>query len=233
MSPLPQGARENVSCAEHTEKNLFSYLPIHLFTFKKAAFTLAEVLITLGIIGVVAALTLPTLIANHQKQTYVAGLKKAYANIQNAFAKMAYDEDVTEWSQTFCFSTDWNEVHEECFNRFKNQFNVVNKGGVWDFFDANGMVYDDRLNFVTSDGVRYLFGCMIPMHIYVDVNGDKAPNKMGRDIFVFSIEPDKNKVLPVGIDDYQTNCTIANINSDSWSARSCTAKVLIEGKMDY
>ena len=67
----------NVLCAKHTEKNLFSYLPIHLFTFKKAAFTLTEVLITLGIIGVVAALTLPTLISNHKKQTYVNQLKKA------------------------------------------------------------------------------------------------------------------------------------------------------------
>ena len=44
---------------------------------KQTAFTLAEVLITLGIIGVVAAMTLPSLIANHQKQVYVTGLKKA------------------------------------------------------------------------------------------------------------------------------------------------------------
>lgn len=42
----------------------------------KNAFTLAEVLITLGIIGVVAAMTLPTLIANYQKQVYANGLKK-------------------------------------------------------------------------------------------------------------------------------------------------------------
>ena len=40
-------------------------------------FTLAEVLITLGIIGVVAALTLPSLITNYQKKQIVAQLKKA------------------------------------------------------------------------------------------------------------------------------------------------------------
>ena len=58
--------------------------------FKKfKAFTLAEVLITLGIIGVVAALTLPTLIQNHQKQVYVTQLKKAYSTINNAYNKMA------------------------------------------------------------------------------------------------------------------------------------------------
>ena len=39
-------------------------------SLKRPAFTLAEVLITLGIIGVVAALTLPTLISNYKKQTY-------------------------------------------------------------------------------------------------------------------------------------------------------------------
>ena len=47
------------------------------------AFTLAEVLITLGIIGVVAALTLPTLISNYKKQTYVTGLQKAYSVLNN------------------------------------------------------------------------------------------------------------------------------------------------------
>lgn len=43
---------------------------------KKFAFTLAEVLITLGIIGVVAALTMPSLIQNHKKQTTLSKLKK-------------------------------------------------------------------------------------------------------------------------------------------------------------
>ena len=51
----------------------------------KAAFTLAEVLITLGIIGVVAAMTLPVLIQKHQKKVTVTKLKKAYTTIANAF----------------------------------------------------------------------------------------------------------------------------------------------------
>ncbi len=46
---------------------------------KRTAFTLAEVLITLGIIGVVAAMTMPTVIAKHQKQVTVNKLKKAYS----------------------------------------------------------------------------------------------------------------------------------------------------------
>ena len=51
---------------------------LRLFLRRLAAFTLAEVLITLGIIGVVAALTLPSLIENHKKQVIVSRLNKVY-----------------------------------------------------------------------------------------------------------------------------------------------------------
>ncbi|MEE3349891.1 MAG: type II secretion system protein [Candidatus Gastranaerophilaceae bacterium] len=57
------------------------------------AFTLAEVLITLGIIGVVAAMTLPTLIQNHQKAQTVSQLKKSYAVIQQAVELIRADYD--------------------------------------------------------------------------------------------------------------------------------------------
>lgn len=43
---------------------------MHHHFYKKNGFTLAEVLITLGIIGVVAALTMPTLIANIQQEIF-------------------------------------------------------------------------------------------------------------------------------------------------------------------
>ena len=53
----------------------------------KKGFTLAEVLITLGIIGVVAAMTLPTLIKNYQKQVWAISAKKSYAVVSNMFQK--------------------------------------------------------------------------------------------------------------------------------------------------
>ena len=48
------------------------------------AFTLAEVLIALVIIGIIAALTVPTLMHKVEKQGYVSGLKKAYSILNNA-----------------------------------------------------------------------------------------------------------------------------------------------------
>ena len=50
----------------------------------KAGFTLAEVLITLGIIGIVAAMTIPGLIAKHQKIVTATQLKKAYTTLAQA-----------------------------------------------------------------------------------------------------------------------------------------------------
>ena len=65
-------------------KHLFPYSPINLFTFKKAAFTLAEVLITLGIIGIVAAMTIPTLIADYQEKVLVTKVKQGHSLLMNA-----------------------------------------------------------------------------------------------------------------------------------------------------
>ena len=65
----------------------------------KAAFTLAEVLITLGIIGIVAAMTLPTLIVNHRKQVALTKIKHTYNILSNALerAKVDYDTEVNSW----------------------------------------------------------------------------------------------------------------------------------------
>ena len=66
--------------------NLFSYSPR-----KRCAFTLAEVLITLGVIGVVAAMTLPSLIADYKEKELVTRAKRSYSVIMNAIN--AYNAD--------------------------------------------------------------------------------------------------------------------------------------------
>ena len=58
----------------------------------KKAFTLAEVLITLGIIGVVAALTMPALIAKYKEKETIVRLKKAYSMMSQAY-QLAINEN--------------------------------------------------------------------------------------------------------------------------------------------
>lgn len=54
-------------------------------------FTLAEVLITLTIVGIIASMTIPSLTIGHQKQVYVHKLKKTYTTLSNAYKKLVFD----------------------------------------------------------------------------------------------------------------------------------------------
>ena len=56
-------------------------------------FTLAEVLVTLGIIGVVSALTVPTLMQNYQKKSYVTQLHKVYNELNQALLQYQTDRN--------------------------------------------------------------------------------------------------------------------------------------------
>ena len=87
---------------------------------KKAAFTLAEVLITLGIIGVVAAMTLPTLISNYKDQELVTRTKKAYSVIEQA-ALMAQQDLGQPGDMTSIF--DPTKTSEEVTKNFSKYFN--------------------------------------------------------------------------------------------------------------
>ncbi len=67
------------------------------------AFTLAEVLITLGIIGIVAAMTIPTLVADYQKKQYITALQKEYNQFSQGLKLYMADQGATELGQTDLF----------------------------------------------------------------------------------------------------------------------------------
>ena len=96
---------DSFATAQNDYNNSFTDKLFSLFTFHfsleqavnnqnhKVAFTLAEVLITLGIIGVVAALTLPSLIANYREKELITRTKRVYSNIYNATIMAQKDND--------------------------------------------------------------------------------------------------------------------------------------------
>lgn len=95
----------------------------------KLGFTLAEVLITLGIVGVVASMTLPTLNNNVQKQSYEAGAKKAYNIISNAVGMYMVDQGTDDLTETplynnqdglRAFVNKYFRVSMDCGNRYYN-----------------------------------------------------------------------------------------------------------------
>ena len=94
---------------------------------RKAAFTMAEVLITLGIIGIVAAMTLPTVINRAQRKILSQQFKKSYATVQNAI-NLAQ----SEWGAPYeCYNTGFGGYHlDECeafWDAFLKNVKVIQK----------------------------------------------------------------------------------------------------------
>ena len=86
----------------------------------KKAFTLAEVLVTLGIIGVVSAMTVPTLMQNYQRKVYVTQLHKFYNELSQALLQYQTDKNAVNLSEAGLNSVD------SVSNFFKTYFKLVN-----------------------------------------------------------------------------------------------------------
>ncbi|MDR1167706.1 MAG: type II secretion system GspH family protein [Heliobacteriaceae bacterium] len=156
----------------------------------KKGFTLAEVLITLGIIGVVAAITMPALIANYQKQQTIVSLKKAYTVLNQAFTMAQIENgDFAEWSpddgRTYLFSTlrgsqcaDMDTAYAQALMAAEGTpTNLFNNSSCFQLNDGMKVFH---LSSTTSENYNHA--------IYVlDINGKKAPNIRGRDVFSFYI----------------------------------------------
>ena len=95
-----------MSEAHSNHKPHYTHLT-HFIHSKKAAFTLAEVLITLGIIGIVAAMTIPTLISNYQKKEVATKLKQTYSILSQALQMAQVEKgDTTTWAVNDIYGTD-------------------------------------------------------------------------------------------------------------------------------
>ena len=84
-------------------KHLFTYSLINLLTSKKAAFTLAEVLITLAIIGIVAAMTIPTLVANYQTRAWSTSASVFERKLEEALRQMNTQQVLAGYKSTADF----------------------------------------------------------------------------------------------------------------------------------
>ena len=154
----------------------------------KKGFTLSEILITLGIVGVVAALTVPAMVTNYQKEQTAIQLKKTYSTLKQATeaAKVDYG-DVKNWDYTLNEAEFMRKYYAPYikYTQIGNSVKIKYK-------DLSGK--DHTAIYATlhmADGVvfsvRFYRAMAQPFHILVDLNGDRGPNLLGRDVFAFSI----------------------------------------------
>ena len=220
---------------------------------KNYAFTLSEVLITLGIIGVVSTLTLPNLTNSYRRNVAMTKIEKGYAQIAQAYEQMLDDIGDAPAGEFKAFLESQSE-EEGYENRNQNARNYFNKYwanylkspifcetfqdcgyssdtpfSAYDGSAVNNMHVIDlqrRATFMTNEGIVYMVGFngynppvgpgnnleLIALsgarYVYMDINGGKAPNAFGRDLFVLE------KTETDGLMPYHYN--MANPPIQSW-----------------
>lgn len=207
------------------------------FMRNKKAFTLSEVLITLSIIGIVAAMTLPSLINKYKETVTVTKVKKIYTTLVNALELYKANNNGAEFDS-------WvgeENATAEAFNKyFKPYLKIAKDCGLGtnnecvtpNFVGRNNVKL--RYSFpyysvILNDGSAIWMRLGVGALFFYDVNNQKAPNKLGYDIFLFRIH--KDKIVPIGMpDDYPFDTQCSKSNSSGWG---CAAWVVYKGNMDY
>lgn len=215
------------------------------------AFTLSETLITLGIIGVVAALTMPAVITNYQKKQTSAQLKKAYSTFAQALVQAQYEfGDASSWTVTepsssyednlAYFETYWKpyiKTIKVCKTMNECGYDIT---GYASLSNKNNYVYYGQFanvpGFIYGDGT---YAYLRPYHLNstednrlriqllsIDLNGAKKPNVIGKDVFQFQINTSKGVISGFGTG---VNCTIDKIKKDTENARACGGKIMSDG----
>ncbi len=202
-------------------------------------FTLAEVLITLGIIGVVAAMTVPTLVAKYQEKVTVNKLKKMYSVLTQAYNMYKIDNE----PEALPFTP---EGGHKAFNIFKPYLKIAKDCGtsisgcfyMGMYKQLNGIdhrKYSESQNYykvLLNDGSAIIFrggNGNLDLEVFYDVNGETPPNAWGKDLFEFDVK--NKKVVPCGMDHaagYEEACKAPD--NVGWS---CTAWVIFNENLDY
>lgn len=178
------------------------------------AFTLAEVLITLGIIGVVAAMTIPAMINKTNDAELIAAWKKSYTTVAQAFIQILNDGGADYTSHTtlrdnvipyFSVVKSCDTSGSDCWHAAGDIKTMpLQDGTQYDFVDLSSYP-----GFVTADGMKYVVysdGVVNNMGwLMVDVNGDRKPNVAGKDVFAIRLRY-QLKAVPFGFDSNSSDC---------------------------
>ena len=230
---------------------------------KKFGFTLAEILIALAIVGVVAAISIPTMVTENKKKIYANSLSAAVSSLENAITTAIITDGQTSIEDTSAWKNSVDKfVTELLAKRMQlttdgsfdaNEIKTFNKAISWeglglDELRGNGCVFEskkgytgvifDKLSKVEQPTLRLSKPVAL---VVIDVTGNKKPNILGRDVFLYILNND-GYLFPYGGDAYNRytdkNYDITKHcnpkSSDSNNGVACAARLAQNGyKMDY
>lgn len=182
----------------------------------KKGFTLAEILITLAIVGILASLTIPTLVSSNQKKVWANSLAKAVNTISNSLSLMISKDgsygltDSSLWKDVIN-GTDLKDALVEHLGKTMvitdGSYNVVPKTL---YGEEKPGLLSDYVRLTTKGNITYflLIGKDAEVihnfnynewvaDVIIDVNGEEIPNTIGKDIFGFLIT-DEGRLIPYG-----------------------------------
>ena len=230
---------------------------------KYLAFTLAEVLIVLGIIGIVAELTIPTLMQNTQQKVAVTQLKKAFSTLSQAYTMAVQENGTPDTWGLSDYSDAAQPGSKVIIDKLAPYLRVQKSCGTGagcfatgpykrlktaDTFDPNT---SSETKILLADGVSMtawsgwascggaFAGAPLSMQnicgsLEVDINGSKKPNQDGVDYFVFWLT--ESGIVPNGISSMPAssgNSFDVACAAADGSGHGCTAWAIYNENMDY
>lgn len=204
------------------------------------AFTLAEVLITLGVIGVIAAITIPILLQSTQEKELKTAWKKNFSVLTQATKLIMNENDNSMKEVTSTTNDDLRDAYLK-YLKYTKKCDNGTAGCFWINSGDMTLLNGDPQPWVVDSSVILVDGTIIDFssyfsnctysdgaindvcgEIWLDVNGFKKPNVMGRDIFTIWIRP--NQISPKGVpgDSFGSDCNTSDYGY------GCAGKYLYE-----
>lgn len=221
----------------------------------KIAFTLAEVLITLSIIGVVAAMTIPSLIQSYKEKATVTAVKQSYSIFAQALKMVTIDNpDLSALTDSSLSAKENSQImFKEISKHIKKVKSCdVDKKCMGNTYYlnlnnekvSNWDTYNNLVTGVLANGTSFWI-LSLPASISgeetyagqigIDINGNKRPNKFGVDFFWFTFN--KNGELFAGRGEgtggIYGNCELSPSNSNWSNGYGCSEWIITHGNMDY
>ena len=245
--PLFRTKRKDVKMKDNNKTN---YTNVTLLVrLRMTAFTLAEVLITLGIIGIVAALTIPGLMTNYKKHKIETKLTKAVSTINQVIKQSeAENGEMETWDKSLPYEefvkkyfVPYMKIMQICKPDNNNCGYGEDTAYTWSHLNGTYNLYRDpfafgRTPFISMDGILYAFaydtqGTPVVSDndkiIFIDINGAEKPNKHGQDVFFLKRIEEDDSIIPYGADLPQA--TIMNNCNKNGDGMYCAALIRQNG----